>query len=86
MKCLVQESAAQRTGSIPGEMQEEPGLETTHRAQTLQVLSSPAPSKVVQQQRVKWPPASQHRVWQQFDEDVDRMIESTPKGDVDRRL
>ncbi|XP_054628013.1 uncharacterized protein LOC129179159 [Dunckerocampus dactyliophorus] len=86
MKCLAQESATQRTGPSPGETTEEPGRETPHRAQNLQVPSSPAPSIVVQQPRIKWPPANQHKVWHQFDEDITRVIESTAKGDVDRRL
>ncbi len=37
MKCLVQETAAQRTGPRPGETQEEPSPETPHRARNLQV-------------------------------------------------
>ncbi|KAJ8333464.1 hypothetical protein SKAU_G00414720 [Synaphobranchus kaupii] len=75
MKCLVQERAAQRTRSIPGETQEEPGRESPHRAQNLQALRSPAPSKVVQQHRIKWPTANQRREWCQFDEDATRIIE-----------
>ncbi|XP_053183947.1 LOW QUALITY PROTEIN: uncharacterized protein LOC128367182 [Scomber japonicus] len=86
MKCLVQETAVQRTGPVPGETQEEPGPETPHRAQNLQVPKIPTPSKVVQQHRIKWPPAKQHRLWQQFDEDASRIISATAKGDVEGRL
>ena len=86
MKCLVQESGTQRTGPSPGETTEEPGRETPHRAQNLLVTNPPAPSKVIKHPRIKWPPASQRKVWHQFDEDTARIIESTAKGDVDRRL
>lgn len=67
-------------------MKEGPGQETPHRALNLQVISSPAPSKVVQQRRIKWPPANEHKVRHKFDEDVARIIESTAKGDVDKGL
>ena len=43
MKYLVMGRAAKCTGSISGQGQEEPSLQTPHRAQTLQVLSSPTP-------------------------------------------
>ena len=76
----------QRTGPSLGEMTEAPSRETTHRAQNFQGISSPAPSKVVQKLRIKWPPANQYKVWHEFDEDLTRIIESTAKGDVDRRL
>lgn len=41
MTCLVQETAAQRTGLTPGEAQEELSLEIPRRAQNLQVPSTP---------------------------------------------
>ncbi|XP_048863711.1 uncharacterized protein LOC125738598 [Brienomyrus brachyistius] len=86
MKCLEQESAAQRTGITPGETQEEPGPETTHSAQNLQVPSTPTPSRVVQNHRIKWPQAKQHGLWQQFDDDTSRIVNSTAKGGVESRL
>ncbi|KAK0135126.1 hypothetical protein N1851_029059 [Merluccius polli] len=86
MKCLAQENSAQRTGSTPGETQEEPGPETTHRAQNLQVLDTPTPSRVVQYHRIKWPQANQHKLWQQFDEDTSGIINATAKGDAEGRL
>ncbi|XP_049324773.1 uncharacterized protein LOC125789951 [Astyanax mexicanus] len=86
MKCLEQENAAQRTGLTPGETQEGPGPETTHRAQNLQVRNTPNPSRVVQNHQIKWPQAKQHGLWQQFDEDTSRIINSAAKGDVEGRL
>ena len=86
MKCLVQGSEAQRTGLDPGETREEPGRETPHRAQNLHVTNSSTTSKVVQIPRIRWPPANQRKVWQQFDEDTARIIDATARGDVDRRL
>ncbi|XP_057679566.1 uncharacterized protein LOC130908003 [Corythoichthys intestinalis] len=86
MKCLERESEVQRTGPRPGETQEEPGQETLHRSQSLHVPESPNPSRVVPQQRIKWPPASRRSEWLQFDEDVSTIIQATAKGDVDCRL
>lgn len=36
--------------------------------------------------RMQWPQSSKKPEWQQFDEDVDQILEGTAKGDVDRRL
>ncbi len=75
----------QRTGPEPGETQEEPGQEATHRVLSLHVPDPPNPSRVVQQ-RIKWPPASKRSEWLQFDEDVSNIIQATAKGDADSRL
>ncbi len=85
MKCLERESEVQCTGPEPGETQEEPGQEATHRAQSLHVPEPPNPSRVVQQ-RIKWPPASKRSEWLQFDEDVSNILQATAKGDADSRL
>ncbi len=85
MKCLERESEVQRTGSEPGETQEEPGQEATHRAQSLHVPEPPNASRVVQQ-RIKWPQASKRSEWLQFDEDVSNILQATAKGDADSRL
>lgn len=86
MKCLVQEMVAQRTGSKPSETQEEPGPEVRHRVLNLQVPSSPIISRVSQQLQIKWPPAKQHKLWQQFDEDTARIINATTKGGIEGRI
>ncbi|TWW59294.1 hypothetical protein D4764_06G0008240, partial [Takifugu flavidus] len=86
MKCLEREVEVQRTGPGPGETQEEPGQEATHRSQSLHVPEPPNPNRVVQQQRIKWPPANGRSEWLQFDEDVSNIIQATAKGDVDSRL
>ncbi len=39
------ESEVQRTGPEPGETQEEPGQEATHRAQSLHVPEPPNPAE-----------------------------------------
>ncbi|XP_049336392.1 uncharacterized protein LOC125802421 [Astyanax mexicanus] len=86
MKCLDKDNEVQRSGLVPGETQEEPGQEATHRAQSLHVPQTLNPSRVIPQQRIKWPPASKRSEWQQFDEDVSKIIQATAKGDVDSRL
>ncbi|XP_035990671.1 uncharacterized protein LOC118562404 [Fundulus heteroclitus] len=86
MKCLDRDNEVQRSGLVPGETQEEPGQEATHRAQSLHVPQTLNPSRVIPQQRIKWPPASRRSEWQQFDEDVSNIIQATAKGDVDSRL
>ncbi|XP_016087054.1 uncharacterized protein, partial [Sinocyclocheilus grahami] len=85
MKCLERESEVQRTGLEPGETQEEPGQEATHRAQSLHAPEPPNPSRVVQQ-RIKWPPASKRSEWLQFEKDVSNTTQATAKGDADSRL
>lgn len=86
MKCLVRESEVQRTGLEPGETQEEPGQEATHRAQSLHAPEPPNPNRVVPQQRIKWPPASKRSEWLQFDEDVSNIIQAAAKGNAESRL
>ncbi|XP_029688563.1 uncharacterized protein [Takifugu rubripes] len=86
MKCLEREVEVQRTGPGPGKTQEEPGQEATHRSQSLHVPEPPNPNRVVQQQRIKWPPANRRSEWLQFDEDVSNIIQATAKGDVNSRF
>ncbi|XP_023810165.1 uncharacterized protein LOC105353972 [Oryzias latipes] len=86
MKCLERESEVQRTGLEPGETQEVPGQEATHRAHSLHVPKPPNPSRVVPQQRIKWPPARKRSEWCQFDEDVSNIIQAAAKGDAESRL
>lgn len=86
MKCREQENILQRTGSNPGETQEEPDPESPHRAQSLQAVEPSNPCKIVQQKRIKWPPAKSQSVWSQFDTDVSKILETTSRGEVDRRL
>ena len=38
------------------------------------------------QPRIQWPQSSKRTDWKQFDEDVDKILEVTAKGDVDQRL
>lgn len=35
---------------------------------------------------MKWPQACNTAVWEQFDEDVNKVLEAAVKGDVDQRL
>ncbi|KAJ8337956.1 hypothetical protein SKAU_G00369220 [Synaphobranchus kaupii] len=62
MKCLVRVQLEQCTGSNLGEMQEEPGQESTHSAQNLQVPEVQAPRTSQHQVWVKWPPTSKAKV------------------------
>ena len=36
--------------------------------------------------QIKWPQACKTTVWEQFDKDVDKVLEASMKGDVDQRL
>ena len=85
MKCVDTVSQEQRAGSSPGETEEEQGQDANHSAQFPQANDKPVPDIVIRQ-RIKWPPASSKCEWKQFDEDVCRILQSTPKGDVDRRM
>lgn len=65
MKCFEQEDQVQRTDpTVPGEKQEGPGQEATHRTLSLRVLESPNLSRVVPMQQ--WSPASRQSEWLQF--------------------
>ncbi len=86
MKCFEGEKAPQRTGTQPGETQEEPGLEIPHRARNLQVPLKIPQNRPPERVRVKWPQACKTAVWQQFDQDANTVLEATVKEDVDRRL
>jgi hypothetical protein len=87
MKCLENEHVSQRTDATSDETQEEPSQEAPHSAQSLRVPLTVPPSLLPQAKvRIKWPQACKTAVWRQFDEDVDKVLEATEKGDVDRRL
>lgn len=86
MKCLKRERAPQRTGTSPGETPEEPGQELPHRARNLQVPQPIPQNRPLERVRVKWPQACKMAVWQQFDENASSVLDTTAKGDVDRRL
>ncbi len=86
MKCLVGTGPTQRTGSQPGETQEEPGPESPHSARNLQVLQMTPSSIKSERRRIKWPAANMTSLWNQFDIDVDQILEATMRGDVDRKM
>nr|AAN12398.1 polyprotein [Tetraodon nigroviridis] len=69
-----------------GETQEERGQESPHSAQNLRAQVAQAPDNPQHHRRVKWPPASKVSEWQQLDEDLEGILESTAKGGVDRKL
>ena len=37
-------------------------------------------------QRVKWPNAAEKKTWQLFEDEVDKVLEATLAGDVDRKV
>ncbi|XP_056097411.1 uncharacterized protein LOC130076370 [Rhinichthys klamathensis goyatoka] len=86
MKCMQKEVESQRTGTTPGETQEEPGPESPHSARSLQVTQPPDAHRTSKHRRVKWPQASKEKEWRQFDGDADTILEATAKGRADRRL
>ena len=85
MKCLDKGSPVKRSGSLPGETQEEHGQDTPHSAQSLHSSDQANTNRSIQK-RVKWPPANDKIAWQQFDEDVCGILQTTSKGAPDRRL
>ena len=70
----------------PGETQEELGLESPHSAQNLQVLQTNPSSIKSDRRRIKWPAASMTSLWQQFDDDVNKILEGMAKGEADKKL
>ncbi|KAL0202317.1 hypothetical protein M9458_000335, partial [Cirrhinus mrigala] len=76
----------QRTGQVPGEMQEEPDPESPHSAQTLHASQGRFQARISEQRQVKWPAANKKNEWHQSDEDVDQILQVTARGDADRRL
>lgn len=77
---------SQRTGLPHGETQEDLGPEAPHIAQRLRVALSVPPSQPQARGQIKWPHACKTADWEQFDEDVDKVLEVPVKGEVDRRL
>ena len=61
MKCMKKVVESQRTGTTPGETQEEPGPESPHSARSLQVMQTPDAHRTSECRRVKWPQASSSR-------------------------
>ncbi|KAK0151167.1 hypothetical protein N1851_007647 [Merluccius polli] len=86
MKCPLGAEATQRTGVTPGETQEVPGPESPHSAQNLQVLQTNSSSIKSDRRRIKWPAASMNSIWQEFDDDVDQILEGMAKGEADKKL
>lgn len=85
MKCLDKEKQVQCTGSVPGEMQEEHGQDSLHKAQSLHAPVLQTPSRVVQQW-IEWPPAHNKSELQQLEDDVCEILKTTSKHEGDRRL
>lgn len=77
---------SQRTDATSDETQEEPSQEAPHSAQSLHVTEPVPPGLPLEKKRIKWPQACKTTVWEQFDEDVDRVLEASAKGEVERKL
>lgn len=85
-KCSEGIGATQRTGVQPGETKEGPGPESPHSARNLQV-SSTNPMNIKSKRRwIKWPAATMKSLWNQFDNDVDQILEATTKGEASQKL
>lgn len=72
--------------TAPGETEEDPGPDTPHSAQNLHAPQATPRSRPSEHRWILWPAANKESEWQQFDEDVDKALEATAKGDVDQRL
>lgn len=85
----------QRTGAIAGisvsgvpvagQTEEEPGPESHHSVRNLQAAPASSQGKKPEQCRVKWPAANK-KDWHQFNEDLDKILETTCKGNVEQKL
>ena len=75
----------QRAGASPGKTEEVQGQESYHSTQSLQA-SVPLTLGKESCKKIKWPPANNKGVWQDFDNDICEIIQSATKGDVARRL
>ncbi|KAI8513106.1 hypothetical protein Bbelb_097450 [Branchiostoma belcheri] len=68
-----------------GKTAEDPGPEAPHSARNLHAPLASSQGRMAEQQRVKWP-ASSSKEWSQFDQDVDKILESVSRGSVDQKL
>lgn len=71
--------------TAPGQTEEEPGPETPHSVRNLQATPVLPQAGSSEQRRVKWPTANS-KEWLQLDEDIDKIMETAVKGDVDHKL
>lgn len=74
-KCLEGNGIPQHTDSS--------SEEAPHRAQSLHVAELVLPNFSLDKVRLKWLQACKTMVWEQFDEDVNKVLEVTAGGDVD---
>lgn len=78
--------AAQHKDAQTRETQEETGPDSPHSAWNLQVLQT-NPSNIKSNGRgIKWQAANVTSLWEQFDEDVDQILEAMLRGDTDKKL
>ncbi|TWW64129.1 hypothetical protein D4764_03G0011370 [Takifugu flavidus] len=70
--------------TVPGQTEEEPGPEPPHSVWNLQATPVLPPSGK-SERRVKWP-AANNKEWLQLDEDIDKIMATTGKGNVDHKL
>ena len=74
-----------RAGLRPGETKEVHGQDSHLSVQSLHAIDRTTPSRVNFKQ-IKWHSAKCNNEWIQFDEDVSEIIQTTSKGNADRRL
>ena len=96
MSCQTDGQMQQRTGEAvnppvdeelvaePDETEEEPGPESPHSARNLQATDVQPNGRSPVQQQIKWP--TDEEEWQQFDEDLDLILSTASKGNVDQKL
>ena len=68
----------------PDETEEEPGPESPHSARNLQATDVQPKGSSPVQPRIKWPTDKEE--WQQFDEDLELILSTASKGNVDQKL
>ena len=85
MKCMDERDHMLRTGLRPGETKELHGQDSHHSVQSLHAIDRTTPSRENYKQ-IKWPSAKCNNEWIQFDEHVSEIIQTTSKGNFDRRL
>ncbi|CAG2228569.1 unnamed protein product [Mytilus edulis] len=69
---------------VEGNQQEKEGLDNNRQPQ--EPKRTPDTSENIRRKKVKWPNNKSKSEWQQFDEDVDAILNTTLAGNIDRKI
>lgn len=86
-KCGAAKPIEQRAEKS-GETEEDQGQESHHSAMDPQAEEESMPrqpNEDERRERIKWPPLSNARAWEDLDEELDKVLEATLKGSAERK-